>query len=141
MYYTNYTESASCAPSPALRSYAQQNPGAKVWFLVTSPTLDDSDRLVARLRAHYGNLRVVAVDLDRLFAGTPVEQIFTSGNWTRETRECWRERGSGGTSLQLLLLLKRCLCRYCYHNYMTIFFFLDMYVAHKTTHIQMCMYI
>ncbi|XP_037786489.1 lactosylceramide 4-alpha-galactosyltransferase-like [Penaeus monodon] len=79
-------ESASCAPSPALRSYAQQNPGAKVWFLVTSPTLDDSDRLVARLRAHYGNLRVVGVDLDRLFAGTPVEQIFTSGNWTRETR-------------------------------------------------------
>ncbi|XP_063591316.1 lactosylceramide 4-alpha-galactosyltransferase-like [Penaeus indicus] len=89
--YNIYLGETNCDSRPLFRvwcsveSYAQQNPGAKVWFLVTAPTLDDSDRLVARLRAHYGNLRVVGVDLDRLFAGTPVEEIFTSGNWTRNT--------------------------------------------------------
>ncbi|ROT72691.1 hypothetical protein C7M84_008912 [Penaeus vannamei] len=34
----------------------------------------------------HGNLRVVGVDLDGLFAGTPVEGLFVSGNWTRNTR-------------------------------------------------------
>ncbi|XP_069990721.1 uncharacterized protein [Penaeus vannamei] len=90
--YNIYLGETGCNPRPLFRvwcsveSYAHQNPGATVWFLVTAPTLDDSDRLVSRLRVRHGNLRVVGVDLDRLFAGTPVEGLFVSGNWTRNTR-------------------------------------------------------
>lgn len=69
-------------------SWAGQNPGAKVWYVLTSPAADDSDGLVRDIQHHYENLQIVGADLDKMFSQTPLEELFKSGNWSRNTREC-----------------------------------------------------
>ncbi|XP_037776890.1 lactosylceramide 4-alpha-galactosyltransferase-like [Penaeus monodon] len=89
--YNVYLAETGCNPRPLYRawcsveSFALQNPTAKVWYLITSPQVDDTDALVTNLRKRYGNLNVVGADLDKMFTGTPVEKIFKSGKWARNT--------------------------------------------------------
>ncbi|XP_042884682.1 lactosylceramide 4-alpha-galactosyltransferase-like [Penaeus japonicus] len=89
--YNVFLGETACNSRPLYRawcsveSFAYQNPTAKVWYLITAPQVDDSDALVTALRRRYGNLKVVGADLDRMFAGTPVEEIFRSGRWAHNT--------------------------------------------------------
>ncbi|XP_064077570.1 lactosylceramide 4-alpha-galactosyltransferase-like [Macrobrachium nipponense] len=60
---------------------AQQNPKGIVWYVMTSPVVDLSDGLVKHLLQKYKNLRLVTVDLDDVFEGTPLEELYRSGAW------------------------------------------------------------
>ncbi|XP_047474373.1 uncharacterized protein LOC125028863 isoform X2 [Penaeus chinensis] len=89
--YNVYLGETGCNPRPLYRawcsveSFALQNPTAKVWYLITSPQVDDTDALVTNLKKRYSNLNVVGADLDKMFTGTPVEKIFKSGKWAHNT--------------------------------------------------------
>ncbi|XP_064077568.1 lactosylceramide 4-alpha-galactosyltransferase-like [Macrobrachium nipponense] len=48
---------------------------------MTSPVVDLSDGLVKQLLQKYKNLRLVTVDLDDVFEGTPLEELYRSGAW------------------------------------------------------------
>ncbi|XP_069980991.1 uncharacterized protein [Penaeus vannamei] len=65
--------------------FALQNPTAKIWYVITAPYVDDTDSLVTILSERYKNLEVVGDDLDKMFTGTPLEKLFKSGKWTRNT--------------------------------------------------------
>ncbi|XP_066964825.1 lactosylceramide 4-alpha-galactosyltransferase-like [Macrobrachium rosenbergii] len=77
----------SCDSKPNYRSWcsvesmAQQNPKGLVWYVMTSPVVDLSDGLVKQLLQKYKNLRLVTVDLDDVFEGTPLEELYRSGAW------------------------------------------------------------
>ncbi|XP_063586837.1 lactosylceramide 4-alpha-galactosyltransferase-like [Penaeus indicus] len=65
--------------------FANQNPTAKTWYVVTAPHVDDTDRLVTLLKQRYRNLYVVGADLNAMFTGTPLEILFKSGIWAHNT--------------------------------------------------------
>lgn len=89
--YNIFLSDTACNARPYYRawcsaeSWAGQNPGAEVWYILTSPAADDSDGLVQELKHHYENLHVVGADLDKMFSQTPLDKFFKSGNWTRNT--------------------------------------------------------
>ncbi|KAK3878791.1 hypothetical protein Pcinc_016602 [Petrolisthes cinctipes] len=66
----------------AVESWARQNPDLDVLFILTSLTMDDSTGLASLLLHRYTNLRVVGVDLNLLFQGTPLLEFFMSRKWT-----------------------------------------------------------
>ncbi|XP_063586839.1 lactosylceramide 4-alpha-galactosyltransferase-like [Penaeus indicus] len=65
--------------------FANQNPTAKIWYVVTAPRVDDTDKLVTLLKQRYRNLDVVGADLNAMFTGTPLEILFKSGIWAHNT--------------------------------------------------------
>ncbi|XP_068208655.1 lactosylceramide 4-alpha-galactosyltransferase-like [Palaemon carinicauda] len=77
----------SCNSKPKYRAWcsvesmAQQNPKATVWYVLTSPEVDTQDGHVHRLLQKNKNLRVVTIDLDDVFRGTPLEELYLSGIW------------------------------------------------------------
>ncbi|XP_047474919.1 uncharacterized protein LOC125029140 [Penaeus chinensis] len=89
--YNVYLAETSCNPRPLYRawcsveSFANQNPTAKIWYVVTAPHVDDTDRLVTLLKKKYKNLDVVGADLNTMFTGTPLEKLFKSGTWAHNT--------------------------------------------------------
>ncbi|ROT83587.1 lactosylceramide 4-alpha-galactosyltransferase [Penaeus vannamei] len=89
--YNVYLSETGCNPRPLYRawcsveSFALQNPTAKIWYVITAPYVDDTDSLVTILSERYKNLEVVGADLDKMFTGTPLEKLFKSGKWTRNT--------------------------------------------------------
>ncbi|XP_071552287.1 lactosylceramide 4-alpha-galactosyltransferase-like [Panulirus ornatus] len=79
----------SCDSNPLYRywcsveSWAQLNPEMKVWFVLTSVTVDNADSLHRDLLRGYSNLQIVGAHLDNIFAATPANKFFKSGNWTQ----------------------------------------------------------
>nr|XP_045581221.1 lactosylceramide 4-alpha-galactosyltransferase-like [Procambarus clarkii] len=86
---------SSCAVKPtvrawcALESLAQQNPEARVWYVMTAPLLEVKDGLARRLLHQYTNLQVVTADLQEVFSHTPLMRLYTSGSWNANTQ--WPE--------------------------------------------------
>ncbi|XP_047493089.1 lactosylceramide 4-alpha-galactosyltransferase-like [Penaeus chinensis] len=82
---------SACKSNPAYRawcsveSHTRENPNADVWYVMTSPIVNNTDKLPSRLLDHYPNLRIVSVDLDLVFNGTTLEEFFKSGRWHRNT--------------------------------------------------------
>ncbi|XP_069940464.1 lactosylceramide 4-alpha-galactosyltransferase-like [Cherax quadricarinatus] len=70
----------------AVESMAQQNPEAKVWYVMTAPAVEARDGLPPRLLQQYTNLRVVTTDLWRIFNNTPLMPLYTSGAWNINTK-------------------------------------------------------
>ncbi|XP_037786374.1 lactosylceramide 4-alpha-galactosyltransferase-like [Penaeus monodon] len=66
-------------------SFSRVNPEADVWFVITSPTVDNADGLPARLLERYSNLYVVTTDLETVFKNTSLEDFFMSGLWHKGT--------------------------------------------------------
>ncbi|XP_042884684.1 uncharacterized protein LOC122261207 [Penaeus japonicus] len=83
--YNVYLAETACSPRPLFRAWCSVERSPKTSN--SKEVVDDSDALVTALRRRYGNLKVVGADLDRMFAGTPVEEIFRSGRWAHNTRE------------------------------------------------------
>ncbi|XP_037786363.1 uncharacterized protein LOC119582204 [Penaeus monodon] len=69
----------------AVESFSRVNPEADVWFVITSPTVDNADGLPARLLERYSNLYVVTTDLETVFKNTSLEDFFMSGLWHKGT--------------------------------------------------------
>ncbi|KAK7067181.1 hypothetical protein SK128_012430 [Halocaridina rubra] len=86
---------SSCNPRPtyrawcAVESWAAQNPGGKVWYVMTSPYYEDLTGMVQKLLTTYPNLQIVALDLSEVFNGTPLHEFFASLKWTQNT--AWPE--------------------------------------------------
>nr|XP_027227984.1 lactosylceramide 4-alpha-galactosyltransferase-like [Penaeus vannamei] len=69
----------------AVESFSRENPEADVWFVMTSPTVNDDEGLPSRLLQNYTNLHVVTTDLGTVFKDTLLEEFFMSGRWHRDT--------------------------------------------------------
>ncbi|KAK4319489.1 hypothetical protein Pmani_009596 [Petrolisthes manimaculis] len=67
----------------SVESWARQNPNLDVWYLLTSPTADNTDHLLTHLLHHYPNLNLATLDLDKIFHDLPVNKLFNSRRWTR----------------------------------------------------------
>ncbi|KAK7076006.1 hypothetical protein SK128_014032 [Halocaridina rubra] len=89
--YNIFLIETSCNPKPTYRSWcsvesmAQNNPKATVWFVMTSPVIHLQDGLAQDLGDKYSNLQYVTVDLDRVFNGTPLEELYKSKAWHENT--------------------------------------------------------
>ncbi|XP_069940466.1 lactosylceramide 4-alpha-galactosyltransferase-like, partial [Cherax quadricarinatus] len=81
----------SCNSRPAYRAWcavesmAQQNPEARVWYVMTAPAVEVKDGLPPRLLQQYTNLRVVTTDLGKVFSNTPLMPLYTSRTWNSNT--------------------------------------------------------
>nr|XP_053629486.1 lactosylceramide 4-alpha-galactosyltransferase-like [Cherax quadricarinatus] len=64
---------------------AQQNPEARVWYVMTAPAVEVKDGLPPRLLQQYTNLRVVTTDLGKVFSNTPLMPLYTSRTWNSNT--------------------------------------------------------
>nr|XP_027227983.1 lactosylceramide 4-alpha-galactosyltransferase-like [Penaeus vannamei] len=82
---------SACKSNPSYRawcsveSYTRENPNADVWYVMTSPIVNNTDTLPGRLLDHYPNLHFVLADLDLIFNGTVLEEFFKSGRWHKNT--------------------------------------------------------
>ncbi|XP_071545554.1 lactosylceramide 4-alpha-galactosyltransferase-like [Panulirus ornatus] len=81
----------SCKNNPtyrewcAVESLARQNPMARVWYVMTSRVLSLRNGLAVRLVERYPNLRPVTANLQQVFSGTPLMNLYTSREWNRNT--------------------------------------------------------
>lgn len=74
---------------------AHQNPGLRVWYVMTAAAVEGSDGLATSLVQRYPNLRPVTADLRRLFADTPLQQIYNTCAWcynTSESQAAWKQK-------------------------------------------------
>ncbi|XP_071545555.1 lactosylceramide 4-alpha-galactosyltransferase-like [Panulirus ornatus] len=82
---------SSCSITPSYRAWcaveslAQQNPLAQVWYVMTSGMLNLRNGLAVRLVERYPNLRPVTANLQQVFSGTPLMNLYTSREWSRNT--------------------------------------------------------
>ncbi|KAG7169081.1 lactosylceramide 4-alpha-galactosyltransferase-like [Homarus americanus] len=87
--YNVYLMETTCNPRPSYRawcaveSWARQNPGAEIWYIMTSLTADDSDGLLSKLLSCYSNLHLVTPNLNNIFVNTPLKNLFQSSNWAK----------------------------------------------------------
>ncbi|XP_069936821.1 lactosylceramide 4-alpha-galactosyltransferase-like [Cherax quadricarinatus] len=81
----------SCNSRPAYRAWcavesmAQQNPEARVWYVMTAPAVEMKDGLPPRLLQQYTNLQVVTTDLGKVFSNTPLMPLYTNRTWNINT--------------------------------------------------------
>lgn len=66
-----------------LLSWAQQNPDLEIWFVMTSTGFNSVDYFPSSLLQKYPNLHVVGADVEKMFEGTPLLQLFQSRRWTK----------------------------------------------------------
>ncbi|XP_042857551.1 lactosylceramide 4-alpha-galactosyltransferase-like isoform X2 [Penaeus japonicus] len=77
----------ACKTTPSFRvwcaveSWSRQNPSSQVWYVMTSLTVNDTDGLVSRLQEEYKNLRIVGADVEKIFKGTGLNNLFSSRKW------------------------------------------------------------
>lgn len=53
---------------------------------MTSLTVNDTDGLVSRLQEQYSNLRVVGADVEKIFEGTGLHDLFSSRKWIMKAK-------------------------------------------------------
>ncbi|XP_069978089.1 lactosylceramide 4-alpha-galactosyltransferase isoform X3 [Penaeus vannamei] len=70
----------------AIESWSRQNPSSQVWYVMTSLTVNDTDGLVSRLQEQYSNLRVVGADVEKIFEGTGLHDLFSSRKWIMKAK-------------------------------------------------------
>lgn len=58
---------------------------------MTSLTVNDTDGLVSRLQEQYSNLRVVGADVEKIFEGTGLHDLFSSRKWIMKASELQRK--------------------------------------------------
>lgn len=82
----------ACKPTPSFRvwcaieSWSRQNPSSQVWYVMTSLTVNDTDGLVPRLQEQYRNLRIVGADVEKIFEGTGLNDLFSSRKWVMNAK-------------------------------------------------------